>query len=114
MHAETTSEKVAMGHFIDGEVSVVFGTHTHIHTADEKILPKGTCYITDLGMTGPYDSVIGQDKDKIIERFLTSMPIKFSVATNDVRLHGIVVKIDGETGRGQRIVRVQKLLPALK
>ena len=77
MHAEATSEKVALGHFVDGRVSAVFGTHTHIQTADEKVLPKGTAYITDLGMTGPYDSVIGQGKEDIIKRFLTSMPVKF-------------------------------------
>ena len=108
MHAEATSEKVALGHFVDGRVSVVFGTHTHIQTADEKILPKGTAYITDLGMTGPYDSVIGQRKEDIIKRFLTSMPAKFQVAENDVIVHGVVIKVDDKTGRAQRIARVQK------
>ena len=108
MHAEATSEKVALGHFVDGRVSVVFGTHTHIQTADEKVLPKGTAYITDLGMTGPYDSVIGQRKEDIIKRFLTSMPAKFQVAENDVIVHGVVIKVDDKTGRAQRIVRVQK------
>lgn len=108
MHAEATSEKVALGHFADGKASVIFGTHTHIQTADEKILPKGTAYITDLGMTGPYDSVIGQKKDDIIKRFLTSMPVKFQVAENDVIVHGVVVQIDSETGRARKITRVQK------
>ncbi len=108
MHAEATSEKVAIGHYIDGEVSALFGTHTHIQTADEKILAKGTAYITDLGMSGPYDSVIGQGKENIIQRFLTSMPIKFSVAKDDVKLHGVVVDIDEKTGKTNRIVRVQK------
>lgn len=108
MHAETTSEKVAMGHFIDGEVSVVFGTHTHIHTFDEKILPNGTAYITDLGMTGPYDSVIGQDKAAIIKRFLTSMPVRFSVAQEDIQLHGIVVEIDEITGKARKITSVKR------
>ncbi len=108
MHAEATSEKVALGHFVDGRVSVVFGTHTHIQTADEKVLPKGTAYITDLGMTGPYDSVIGQRKEDIIKRFLTSMPAKFQVAENDVIVHGVVIKVDDKTGRAQRIARVQK------
>jgi len=108
MHAEATSEKVALGHFVDGKASVVFGTHTHIQTADEKILPKGAAYITDLGMTGPYDSVIGQNKEDIIKRFLTSMPAKFQVAENDVIVHGIVVQIDNKTGRAQKITRVQK------
>lgn len=111
MHAEATSEKVALGHFVDGRVSVVFGTHTHIQTADEKILPKGTAYITDLGMTGPYDSVIGQTKEDIIKRFLTSMPVKFQVAENDVAVHGVVVKVDEKTGRAQEITRVQRTSP---
>ena len=108
MHAETTSEKVAIGRFIDGQVSVLFGTHTHIQTADEKILPQGTAYITDLGMTGPYDSVIGQDKDAIIKRFLTSMPIRFQVASAEIRLNGIVVQIDEKTGKAQKIIRIQR------
>ncbi len=107
-HAETTSEKVALGHFIDGSVSGVVGTHTHIQTADEKILPSGTAYITDLGMTGPYDSVIGQNKEKIIERFLTSMPTKFEVATDDVYLCGAVITIDESTGKAVAIERVQR------
>ena len=108
MHAEATSEKVALGHFIDGRVSAVVGTHTHIQTADEKILSKGTAYITDLGMTGPYDSVIGQNKEKIIQRFLSSIPVRFSVAQDDVRLHGAVLTIDEKTGKAKNIVRVQK------
>jgi len=107
MHAETTSEKVAMGHFSDGKVSAVYGTHTHIQTADEKILPQGTAYITDLGMSGPYDSVIGQDKAKIITRFLTSMPNKFEVAQAPGTLHGVVVKIDPKTGKAEGITRLQ-------
>jgi metallophosphoesterase (TIGR00282 family) len=110
MHAEATSEKVALGHFIDGRVSAVIGTHTHIQTADEKILPNGTAYITDLGMTGPYDSVIGQNKEKIIQRFLSSIPVRFSVAQEDVVLHGAVLSIDTKTGKTQNIVRVQKPL----
>ena len=109
-HAETTSEKVAMGFFIDGDVSAVLGTHTHIQTADEKILPKGTAYITDLGMTGPYDSVIGQDKDKIIKRFLTSMPIRFEVATEEVIIHGIVIEIDEQSGLACKVTRIQRPL----
>ena len=107
MHAETTSEKVAMGHFSDGKVSLVFGTHTHIQTADEKILPQGTAYITDLGMTGPYDSVIGQDKNKIITRFLTSMPHKFEVARATATVHGVIVKVDPKTGKAEEITRLQ-------
>src|ERR1700685_3415576 len=101
MHAETTSEKVAMGHFSDGKVSLVYGTHTHIQTADEKILPQGTAYITDLGMSGPYDSVIGQDKAKIITRFLTGMRHKFEVAQSSGTVHGVVVKVDTKTGHAE-------------
>ena len=108
MHAEATSEKVAMGHFIDGSISAVVGTHTHVQTADNKILPKGTAYITDLGMTGPYDSVIGQSKEKIIQRFLTSLPVRFNVAEGNVELHGVVVEIDEKTGKARGITRVQK------
>lgn len=106
MHAETTSEKVAMGHYLNGKVTVVFGTHTHIPTADECVLSEGTAYITDLGMTGPYDSVIGQEKENIIKRFLTSMPVRFHVAKNDVRIHGIVVDIDDVTGKALTVLRV--------
>jgi len=108
LHAEATSEKVAFGFFSDGRVSAVVGTHTHIQTADESVLPKGTGYITDLGMSGPYDSVIGQDKSKIIERFLTSRPMRFEVATGDVRLCGVVVEIDEKTGLAKQIVRIQR------
>jgi 2',3'-cyclic-nucleotide 2'-phosphodiesterase len=108
MHAETTSEKVAFGHYADGRASIVFGTHTHIQTADETILPRKTAYITDLGMTGPYDSVIGQNKEKIIARFLTSMPHKFEVAQDGVRLSGIVVDVDESTGRARSIARVHR------
>ncbi len=108
MHAETTSEKVAMGHYADGRVSGVFGTHTHIQTADEKVLPQGTAYITDLGMSGPYDSVIGQNKEKILERFLTSMPVKFEVAVGEACLHGVIIDLDEQTGKARSIVRVQQ------
>ncbi len=108
MHAETTSEKVAMGHYANGRVSAIVGTHTHIQTADEKVLSKGTAYITDLGMSGPYDSVIGQDKDRIIKRFLTSLPQKFEVAQAPATLCGVVVQIDEETGRARQIVRFQR------
>jgi metallophosphoesterase (TIGR00282 family) len=107
MHAEATSEKMALGHFADGKVSLVFGTHTHIQTADEKILPQGTAYITDLGMSGPYDSVIGQDKTKIITRFMTSMPHKFEVAKAPGTVHGVVVKVDPKTGKAKKITRLQ-------
>lgn len=109
-HAEATSEKVAMGFFIDGHVSALVGTHTHIQTADEKVLPHGTAYITDLGMTGPYDSVIGQNKECIIDRFVKSMPNKFEVATDDVWLHGAVIDVEEKTGKARNIVRIKRSL----
>ena len=93
---------------LDGRVSVVFGTHTHIQTADEEVLEKGTAYITDLGMSGPYDSVIGQNKENIIQRFLTSMPQKFEVAKENVYLSGIIVDVDEKTGRAKSIARVRR------
>ena len=108
LHAEATSEKIAAGLFIDGEVTALFGTHTHIQTADEKILPKGTAYITDLGMTGPYDSVIGQNKEKIIQRFWTGLPARFEVAQGDPRLHGVVVEVDPQTGLACKMTRIQR------
>jgi hypothetical protein len=111
MHAEATSEKVAIGWFLDGRVSAVLGTHTHIQTADERILPHGTAYITDVGMTGPYDSVIGRNKDRIIERFLTGMPTRFELGINDVQLHGVIVTIDEKTGKALKIERVQEKAP---
>lgn len=106
MHAEATSEKVAFGWYLDGLVSFVFGTHTHIQTADERILPNGTAYITDLGMTGPHDSVIGRRTDRILHRFLTQMPAHYDVATGDIRLSGAIVTIDSTTGRAEEIRRV--------
>ncbi len=108
MHAEATSEKVAMGWFLDGTVSAVLGTHTHIQTADEKVLPKGTAYITDCGMTGPYNSVIGRQKELIIERFLTNLPTRFEMATDDIQMHGVVVDIDNGTGKAGSIERVRE------
>jgi metallophosphoesterase (TIGR00282 family) len=106
MHAEATSEKVAMGWHLDGRVSVVFGTHTHVPTADECILPKGTAYITDLGMTGPYDSVLGRDKDRVVSSMITGVPTTFDVAVEDPRLCGIVVSVDAETGKAASIERI--------
>ncbi|MDP3142903.1 MAG: TIGR00282 family metallophosphoesterase [Candidatus Omnitrophota bacterium] len=108
MHAEATSEKMAMAHFLDGAVSAVVGTHTHIQTADEKILAGGSAYITDLGMTGPYDSVIGQRKEKIIERFISGLPTRFEVACDDVQLCGAVLDIDVKTGKANSIQRIQR------
>ena len=106
LHAEATSEKIAMGWHLDGQVSCVFGTHTHIQTADETILPKGTAYITDVGMCGPYDSVIGRQTDRVLSAFITGMPAPFDVAKNDIRLSGIIVTIDSKTGKALRIKRV--------
>jgi metallophosphoesterase (TIGR00282 family) len=103
-HAEATSEKIAFSRYVDGRASLVFGTHTHVQTADEKILPNGTGYITDVGMTGPHDSVIGQEIPNIIKRYLTSRPVKFSVATGDPRVNGIVAEINnGKTANIQRV-----------
>jgi len=110
VHAEATSEKIALGKFLDGTVSAVLGTHTHVQTADEAILPKGTAYITDVGMTGPFDSVIGRKTDHILERFLTQMPTKFEVATGDIRLQGAIIDIDDKTGNASRIERVHERL----
>jgi len=106
MHAEATSEKVAMGWHLDGRISVLFGTHTHVPTADERILPGGTAYITDLGMTGPYDSVLGRRKDRVIRTFITNLPSPFDVATDDPRLCGIVVGVESTTGKATCIKRI--------
>jgi metallophosphoesterase (TIGR00282 family) len=106
MHCEATSEKIAMGWHLDGQVSFIFGTHTHIQTADERILPKGTAYITDAGMCGPYESVIGRRIDRVLHKFITQMPTPFDVAENDVRLCGAVATIDSETGRAESIRRL--------
>jgi metallophosphoesterase (TIGR00282 family) len=106
MHAEATSESVAMGWYLDGRVSAVVGTHRHVQTADERVLPGGTAYITDLGMTGPIDSVIGVDKDLILQRFLTQMPIRFEAARGPAALRGVVIVVDPETGRASEIRRL--------
>jgi metallophosphoesterase (TIGR00282 family) len=108
MHAEATSEKIAMGWFLDGSVSAVLGTHTHVQTADEKILPQGTAYITDVGMTGSADSVIGIMKQQALQRFLTQMPVHFAPAENDARLQGALVDIDPATGKSTRIERITR------
>ena len=107
MHAEATSEKQAMGFYLDGKVSAVFGTHTHVQTADEAVLPGGTAYISDLGMTGPYDSVIGIEKSLALKRFLTGMPVRFAVAQRDPRLCGALIEVDDKSGRALGIERIQ-------
>ena len=106
VHAEATSEKLALGWYLDGRVTAVVGTHTHIPTADEQVMPGGTAYITDVGMTGPYDSVIGVQKEMIIARFLNNMPARFEAATGDVRLCAVVVDCDEATGRARKIERL--------
>jgi metallophosphoesterase (TIGR00282 family) len=105
-HAEVSSEKVAMGWYLDGRVSAMVGTHTHIPTADTRILPEGTGYQTDAGMTGPYNGVIGVDKQIIIERFLTQMPVRMEAARHGAELHGVVVEVDEATGRATAIRRI--------
>lgn len=110
-HAEATSEKIAFGYYVDGKVSAVIGTHTHVQTADEKILPDGTAYITDVGMTGPSASVIGVGKEQIIERFLLQMPQKFETAGGDGILSGVVAEIDEKTGKARAIQRLQLTHP---
>jgi metallophosphoesterase (TIGR00282 family) len=107
MHSEATSEVMALGWYLDGRVSAVVGTHRHVQTADERILPGGTAYITDLGMTGPVDSVIGVDKDIIIQRFLTQMPIRFEPARGPAMLCGVLITIDPENGRASNIQRLR-------
>jgi metallophosphoesterase (TIGR00282 family) len=111
MHGEATSEKQAIGWYLDGRVSAVVGSHSHVQTADERILPGGTAFLTDLGITGPFDSVIGVDKELAIQRFRTGMPNRFEPATGRVRVQGAVVRIDPETGRAVGIERVQRELP---
>ncbi len=105
-HAEATSEKIAMGWHLDGLVTAMVGTHTHVQSADERVLPAGTAYITDVGMTGPHDSVIGVDKRVVLNRFLTGMPGRFETANGDSRLHGVIVTADAATGRATAIERL--------
>ncbi|MDP3979987.1 MAG: TIGR00282 family metallophosphoesterase [Chlamydiota bacterium] len=107
-HAEATSEKIAMGHFLKGKISALVGTHTHVQTADECIYPEGTAYITDLGMVGPFDSVLGREIDSVIYKFRTQTPTRFPVAKKDVRLCGVIIEIDEQTGKAVSITRVQK------
>ena len=107
MHAEATSEKMAMGWYLDGRVSAVVGTHTHVPTADETIRPGGTAYVTDVGMTGAYEGIIGFTRDRIIEKFLSQTPRSFETAKKDIRLSGAVIAVDEETGKASKIARVQ-------
>lgn len=107
MHAETTSETMAMGWFLDGSVSAVIGTHTHVQTADERVLEKGTAFITDAGMTGPLDSVIGMNKEFVLERFITQMPVRFEVAREQVELQGVFLTVDSSSGKAASIERIK-------
>lgn len=109
-HAEATSEKLSMGWFLDGKVTAVIGTHTHVQTADEQILPQGTAYITDIGMAGPLDSILGIKKDLIINRFITQMPVKFEVARGATILGACIIEVDSSNGKAQNIVRLQEYL----
>lgn len=110
-HGEATSEKMAFGYFVDGKVSAVIGTHTHVQTADERILPGGTAYITDVGMTGPYNSIIGIEKEQVIHRFLTNIPVRFETAKGEGIFSAVVVDIDNKTGKASAIHRLQLKYP---
>jgi metallophosphoesterase (TIGR00282 family) len=112
MHAEATSEKNAMGWYLDGRVSAVYGTHTHIQTADERILPGGTAFITDLGMCGPFDSVIGMEKEVVINGFISQLPRKFEVAQENAVLQGVIVDVDSQSGKAREIRRLRVSMEA--
>ena len=105
-HAEATAEKIAMGYYVDGRITAMFGTHTHVQTADEKILEKGTGYITDIGMTGPEKSVIGMDVQASLKRFVTSLPEKYKLAEGKCMLNGVVFDIDDKTSKVKKIYRI--------
>lgn len=109
-HGEATSEKKAMGWFLDGRVGAVVGTHTHVPTADATVLPKGTAYVTDLGMTGPHASCLGVRTEIVLKKFLTGMPVRFDVAEEDVRLQGLLIEIDDSTGLARSVLRVDRAL----
>jgi len=109
-HAEATSEKIALARMLDGQVSAVIGTHTHVQTADEQIFPGGTAFLSDAGFTGPHESVLGREIEPVIKRFVTLQPQRFAVAERDIRLHGAVVEVDDLTGKATRILRVAETL----
>ena len=109
MHAEATSEKIALGWYLDGRVSTVVGTHTHVQTADERILPGGTAFISDVGMTGPRDSIIGMAREEVLQRFLTLLPARFDVAKGPAQLNAVLLDIDGETGRARSVERINRV-----
>lgn len=105
-HAEATSEKLAMGWYLDGRVSSVVGTHTHVHTADERLLPQGTAYITDVGMTGPMDGILGMDREMVTKKFLTQLPVRFEVDKGKWQLNGVLIELDPATAKGKSIKRI--------
>ena len=107
-HAEATSEKIAFARMLDGQVSAVVGTHTHVQTADEQIFPGGTAYLTDAGFAGPHESVLGREIEPVLKRFLTNMPQRFEVAKNHVLLHGAVIEIDNASGKAVKIQRISE------
>jgi calcineurin-like phosphoesterase len=107
-HAEATSEKIAFARMLDGQVSAVVGTHTHVQTADEQIFPGGTAYLTDAGFTGPHESVLGREIQPVLQRFRTAMPQRFEVARHDVKLHGAIIEVDNATGKATAIQRVSE------
>jgi hypothetical protein len=111
MHAEATSDKIGMGWHLDGRASAVFGTHTHVQTSDERVLPQGAAFITDLGMTGPHEGVLGRRKEKVLSAVITGMPTYFDVATGDLRVCGALVTADTQTGRSSAIQRVMLAIP---
>lgn len=108
-HAEATSEKIALGWFLDGKATAVLGTHTHVQTADARVLEKGTAYITDVGMTGPRDSVLGVKKEVVINRFLTQLPVKFEIANGPLQINAVIIDIDEKTGRARKIEAIQRM-----
>ena len=114
MHAETTSEKIALSYYLDGMVTAVIGTHTHVQTADERILPGGTACLTDVGMTGPHDGVIGIEKEAIIGRFVSGLPARFETASGDPRMHGVLITVDHTTGKATAIERISLTEDQLK
>ena len=107
VHAEATSEKLAMGYYFDGRITATFGTHTHVQTADERVLPSGSGYITDLGMTGPVDGILGVDKEAVLYRFLTQMPKRYAVATGDIEMQGAIFDIDPFAKKTLSVTRVK-------
>jgi metallophosphoesterase (TIGR00282 family) len=110
-HAEATSEKIAFARMLDGQVSAVIGTHTHVQTADEQIFPGGTAYLSDAGFTGPHESVLGREIEPVIRRFVTNTPQRFEVATGRVLLQGVVIEVDDDTGKARSIQRLSEPLP---